>query len=200
MVKETRNSGRKYRKWIPLGRLISDILVESKLVAKLEEMNFCEDLYTEMDKSFNRRNLKNMLMISYGVDPVDLDWEFVSTRRPKKSETSRQILRSTITEASEKHIREAAEIRIVVEAGKDENVLEVAKDAEVVEVDKATKATNVVEATKATNVAQAAKDVKAAEATQVAEPANIAEIVKESGHTNKEPEREYVDISTHQNH
>lgn len=30
VVKETRNGGCKQRKWIPLGRLISDILIESK--------------------------------------------------------------------------------------------------------------------------------------------------------------------------
>lgn len=50
MVKETRNSSRKHRKWIPLDILISDILVERKLVEKLEEMNLHEDLYTKVGK------------------------------------------------------------------------------------------------------------------------------------------------------
>lgn len=38
MVKEIRNKVSKQWKWIPLGKLISDILVERKLVARLEEM------------------------------------------------------------------------------------------------------------------------------------------------------------------
>lgn len=37
MVNETRNEFPKIRKWIPKGKLISDILFESKLVQKLME-------------------------------------------------------------------------------------------------------------------------------------------------------------------
>ena len=81
MVKETRSLVNKPRKWIPLGMLIFDILVESRLVAKLEEMNFRVDLYTNMGKSLNGRNLKNMLMITDVVNPVGMDREFFSTRR-----------------------------------------------------------------------------------------------------------------------
>lgn len=37
MFKETRSGYSKMRTWIPMGRLISDILFESKLVQKLME-------------------------------------------------------------------------------------------------------------------------------------------------------------------
>ena len=63
MVKETRNDGCNKRKWIPLGRLTSDILVESKVVDKLEEMEFRDNLYTNVGKFFNGKNIKNMIMI-----------------------------------------------------------------------------------------------------------------------------------------
>lgn len=75
MVKETRNDVSKQRKWIPLGGMISGILVESKLEAKLEEMQFRDDLYINVGKSFNGRNLKNMLMIKDVVKPEGMDWE-----------------------------------------------------------------------------------------------------------------------------
>ncbi|XP_050876619.1 uncharacterized protein LOC127080334 [Lathyrus oleraceus] len=81
MVKEIRNDGSKQRKWIPLGRLILDILVERNLVAKLEEMNFRDDLYTYVGKSFNGRNLKSMLMIKDIVNLDRMDKEFVSSKR-----------------------------------------------------------------------------------------------------------------------
>lgn len=80
-VKEIRNSGSKHRKCIPLGRMILDIHVEIKLVAKLEEMNFRDDLYTEVGKYFNRKNLKNIIMIINIVNQVVLDREHVSTKR-----------------------------------------------------------------------------------------------------------------------
>lgn len=73
IVKKTRNLGRKPRKWIPLDILIYDILVETKLVAKLEEISFLEDVYTDVGKSFNGNNLKNMLMILDVVGPAALD-------------------------------------------------------------------------------------------------------------------------------
>ena len=53
--------------------LIYDILVETKFVEKLEEINFLEDVYTDVGKSFNGNNLKNMLMILDVVGPVVLD-------------------------------------------------------------------------------------------------------------------------------
>ncbi|KAI5427428.1 hypothetical protein KIW84_032735 [Lathyrus oleraceus] len=81
MVKETRNLCSKQRKWTPLGRLISNILLKSKLVARLEEMSIRDDLYTNVGKLFNGRNLKNMLMITDVVNPSVLNRESISTRR-----------------------------------------------------------------------------------------------------------------------
>lgn len=48
---------------------------------ELEKMNFFEDLYTDVDKPFIGKNLKNMLMISECVDPEVLDREVISTIR-----------------------------------------------------------------------------------------------------------------------
>lgn len=62
-----------------MGRLIFDILVESKL----EEMNLHEDIYMKVGNSFNEKNLKNMLMNSEAVDHVVLDREYISTKRVK---------------------------------------------------------------------------------------------------------------------
>lgn len=64
-----------------MGRLIPDILVESKLVARLEEMNFHDDLYTYVRNPFKGKNVENMLIILDIVDLVMLDKESVSTRR-----------------------------------------------------------------------------------------------------------------------
>lgn len=54
-----------------------DILVESKL----EEMEFHDPLYTDVGKFFNRKNLKNMLMIKDVVKPVGIDMEFLFSKR-----------------------------------------------------------------------------------------------------------------------
>lgn len=42
-------------------------------------MNYHEDLYMDVGKSFNRSNMKNMLMISEFVDHIVLDKESIST-------------------------------------------------------------------------------------------------------------------------
>lgn len=55
MVKERRYTSHKPINWIPMGRSISNIL---------EKMNFFEDLYTDVGKPFNGKNMNNMLMIS----------------------------------------------------------------------------------------------------------------------------------------
>lgn len=44
-------------------------------------MNYHEDLYMDVGKSFNGNNMKNMLMISEFVDHVVLDKESISTIR-----------------------------------------------------------------------------------------------------------------------
>lgn len=63
--------------------LISYILLESKLIEESEKMNSSKDLYTDVGKPFNGKNLKNMPMISECVDHGVLDRESISTRRVK---------------------------------------------------------------------------------------------------------------------
>lgn len=58
MVKETMNESPKIRKWIPMGRLISDILFESKLMHKLMEAEMTKEVDFKIRKNFNRHSLK----------------------------------------------------------------------------------------------------------------------------------------------
>ena len=50
MVKETRDGTSKPRKWIPLGRLISDVLFESKLVQTLIDIGLKNKLILTLGK------------------------------------------------------------------------------------------------------------------------------------------------------
>lgn len=49
----------------------------------MEEIKFRDDLYTDMGKSFDERNLKNMIMIKDVVNPNVMNREFVSSKRVK---------------------------------------------------------------------------------------------------------------------
>lgn len=53
MVKEITNGSYKLIKWIPLGRLISDILFESKLVKNLMEVGLTKEVDFEIAKNFS---------------------------------------------------------------------------------------------------------------------------------------------------
>lgn len=82
LVKETRNGGAIIRKWIPIGRLIPDVLVESKLVETLQRLNVTKVIVTNVGKIFNKRNLKNMYLISKVIDPLEvMDMDEISSRR-----------------------------------------------------------------------------------------------------------------------
>lgn len=72
MIRDTRNGATKPRKWIPLGRIISDVLVESQLVKALENVQLSEDLKAELGNPFNGKTLKNMQMISETVEPKEI--------------------------------------------------------------------------------------------------------------------------------
>ena len=62
-----------------MGRLVSAILIESKLV---DSLNLERELHVEIGSSFNGRNLKSMSLISDVVErPEDMDVNFISTRR-----------------------------------------------------------------------------------------------------------------------
>ncbi|KAL5081888.1 hypothetical protein RYX36_010309, partial [Vicia faba] len=58
--KETREEERIKRDWIPLGRLISDILTENKLIEHLTEAQQANVLEPCAGKPLNAKNLKKM--------------------------------------------------------------------------------------------------------------------------------------------
>lgn len=62
-VKKTRNGSRKIKSWIPHSRLISDILMESKLIASLEDDEKYLGLVSTVGSFFNSKILRNMGLI-----------------------------------------------------------------------------------------------------------------------------------------
>lgn len=51
------------RNYIPLGKLIFDILIESGLVDHLISLNLMEDVTVDVGKPLNERNLKSLGLI-----------------------------------------------------------------------------------------------------------------------------------------
>lgn len=70
VVKETRNGSRKMRNWIPLGRLISDILMESKLIYSLTNAEKTKGLESLVMNFFNDKSLKNMGIVTDLTSPT----------------------------------------------------------------------------------------------------------------------------------
>lgn len=62
-VKETREGSKKMRNWIPLGRLILYILMESKLIYSSTADQITKRLEPLVRKMFNAKGLKNMGII-----------------------------------------------------------------------------------------------------------------------------------------
>ena len=62
-MKETREEERTKRDWIPLGRLISDILTENRLIEHLTEAQEISTLEASAGKPLNAKNLKKMKII-----------------------------------------------------------------------------------------------------------------------------------------
>lgn len=82
MVKEISNRDVNMRNWIPLDRLISDILFESKLVQKLMDAGMTKEVDFIIGRNFNGHNLKNMSLITSVVYPSELlDMTYVGSRR-----------------------------------------------------------------------------------------------------------------------
>lgn len=82
MVKQTINGSPKLRKWIPLGRLISDILFESKFVQALMGVGMTKEVKFEIGKKFNGRNMKNIFLITTVAYPSEILYmTSFSTRR-----------------------------------------------------------------------------------------------------------------------
>lgn len=79
IIKEGRDIGSKHTKCIPIGRLISKILVESKL---MESLILPKELEVEIGISPDRRNRKNTALIhEIIVLPIALDMTFVIFKR-----------------------------------------------------------------------------------------------------------------------
>lgn len=62
-MRDTINGSKRTKSYIPLGRLISDILMESKLVDSLTDYQFTEDMKPTSGKCFNGNGLKNIKII-----------------------------------------------------------------------------------------------------------------------------------------
>lgn len=69
--------------YIPLGRLISAVLIESGLVDHLISLNLMEDVTVDVGKPLNTKNLKSMGLIDkVRVKPTkDTSWEALKDHR-----------------------------------------------------------------------------------------------------------------------
>lgn len=82
IIKKTRNGTPKPRKWISLGRLISYVLFESKLVLTLIDVGLTKEVDIDIRKTFKGKNLKNISLITDVPDPSEsLKRNFVVSRR-----------------------------------------------------------------------------------------------------------------------
>lgn len=80
LVKETRDESPKPKKWIPLGRLIPNILFERNLVQTLIEVGLIKEVEFDIRKTINGRNMKNMSLITVVTDPSEiLDRKYVAS-------------------------------------------------------------------------------------------------------------------------
>ncbi|KAI5387729.1 hypothetical protein KIW84_073720 [Lathyrus oleraceus] len=81
-VRETRNN-MKPKTYIPLGRLLSDVLIENGLVDHLEKNKLMEDLAIDTGRPLNSRNLKSMgILKKIQVKPtLDTSWDALKYQR-----------------------------------------------------------------------------------------------------------------------
>lgn len=81
-VKETKEGRKKIRNWIPLERLILDILMESKTIDSLIEDQITKGLEPLVGKVLNAKCIKNMIIISELISPpTEIPKEFLYNRR-----------------------------------------------------------------------------------------------------------------------
>lgn len=73
----------KPRNYIPLGRLISDVLIESGMEDHLISINMMEDVIVDVGKPMNAKNLKSMGIIDkVRVKPtLDTSWDSLKDHR-----------------------------------------------------------------------------------------------------------------------
>lgn len=69
MVRDTTYESNKMRCWIPLGRLISYVLIERNLVGILKELGLTSELDTSFGRHFNGRNMNHTRLIFEVVEP-----------------------------------------------------------------------------------------------------------------------------------
>lgn len=82
MVKETIDGSKKKRNWIPLGRLISNILMESELIDSLTEARIIKELEPQVGKMSSARSMKTMGVIyELTSNHVEVPKEATSNRR-----------------------------------------------------------------------------------------------------------------------
>lgn len=83
-IRDTRNN-MKPRNYIPLGRLISNVLVENGLVDHLISLNLMECVTVDVGKPHNGRNLKSMGLIDkVCVKPIrNTSWEKLKNQKRK---------------------------------------------------------------------------------------------------------------------
>ena len=81
-MRDTRNH-MKPRTYIPLGRLISDFLIESQMVDHLLKHRLMEDVAIDVGKPINAKNLKSMgILEKVNVRPtLDTSWEALKDQR-----------------------------------------------------------------------------------------------------------------------
>lgn len=78
----------KSRNYIPMGRLILDVLIESGLMDHVISLNLMEDVTVDIGKPLNGRNLKSMGLIDkVCVKPTrNTFWEALKDQREKVNE------------------------------------------------------------------------------------------------------------------
>ena len=78
----------KPRNYIPLGRLISDVLIKSDLVDHLISLNLMEDVIVDVGQPLSGRNLKSMSLIDKVIikPTKDTSWEALKDQRDISNE------------------------------------------------------------------------------------------------------------------
>lgn len=82
LVRDTRNNMKPIN-YIPIGRLIFDVLIESGMVDHLISINMMEDVTVDVGKPLNSRNMKSMWVIDRVlVKPtLDTSWDAPKDQR-----------------------------------------------------------------------------------------------------------------------
>lgn len=81
-MKETKDDSTKMRNYIPLGRLISNILMESQLIDSLIDYQFSNGKTPLVGRMLNTKGMKNMGIITdVIIPPAKMPKEVIHNRR-----------------------------------------------------------------------------------------------------------------------